>query len=136
METELARGSHIIFINDLHPQDDAEFKLFPPHCTEGSADTEIIPELAGINGEIICKTRHSAFFQTKLEERLKEIKPGKLIICGVCTDICVYFTAADAWNRDYIVEVPVNCVASFHEKAHEFALKHMEKILAVKLTSI
>jgi nicotinamidase-related amidase len=43
-------------------------------------------------------------------------------------------TVADARNRNYQVEVPVDCVASFDEKGHRFALEHMEKILGAKLT--
>jgi nicotinamidase-related amidase len=48
----------------------------------------------------------------------------------------VLHTAADARNRDYPVEVPVNCVASPNEKAHQFALEHMEKALGANLTSV
>ena len=43
-------------------------------------------------------------------------------------------TAADARNRDYKVEVPADCVASFDEDAHDNALRHMEKILGVAVT--
>jgi nicotinamidase-related amidase len=43
-------------------------------------------------------------------------------------------TVADARNRDYIVEVPVDCVASPDEEAHRFALDHMEKVLGARLT--
>jgi nicotinamidase-related amidase len=43
-------------------------------------------------------------------------------------------TVADARNRDYQVEVPVDCVASFDEKEHRWALKHMEKVLGARLT--
>ena len=67
---------------------------------------------------------------------VSELKPEKLIICGVLTDICVLHTTADARNRDYEVEVPVDCVASSDEAAHRFALEHMEKVLGAKLTSI
>jgi nicotinamidase/pyrazinamidase len=42
-------------------------------------------------------------------------------------------TVADARNRDYPVEVPVDCVASFDEEAHKWALRHMEKILGARL---
>ncbi|HJW88491.1 MAG TPA: isochorismatase family protein [Dehalococcoidia bacterium] len=52
---------------------------------------------------------------------------------GDCTDICVMHTVADARNRDYPVEVPVDCVATFNEENHRFALDHMEKILGAKL---
>ena len=51
----------------------------------------------------------------------------------MCTDICIMHTAADARNRDYQVEVPVNCVATFDERMHQFALEHMEKVLGAKL---
>jgi len=136
LERELARGAKVFFICDHHAPGDPEFKMFPPHCIEGTVEAEVIPELARYEGEIIPKRRYSAFFDTPLEKKLPELKPEKLIVCGVCTDICVLHTVADARNRDYEVEVPVDCVASFEEKAHHFALEHMEKILGAKLTSI
>ena len=135
LEQELARGSTVFFLCDHHSPDDPEFKMFPPHCLEGTAEAEVIPELARYHGEVIPKRRFSAFFDTPLEEKLSQLKPEKLIICGVCTDICVLHTVADARNRDYKVEVPVDCVASFDEKAHHSALEHMEKTLGAKLTS-
>ncbi len=136
LEQEFARGSKMFFICDHHAPDDLEFEMFPPHCIEGTAGAEVIPELARYPGEIIPKKRYSGFFGTQLEEKLNQLKPDKLIICGVLTNICVLHTVADARNRDYQVEVPVDCVASPDEKAHRFALEHMEKILGAKLTSI
>ncbi|HEY82389.1 MAG TPA: cysteine hydrolase [Dehalococcoidia bacterium] len=136
IEQELARGSKIFFICDHHDPDDLEFKMFPPHCIEGTAEAEVIPELAKYPGEVIPKKRYSGFFGTTLEAKLKELKPEKLIICGVLTNICVLHTTADARNRDYPVEVPVDCVASPDEGAHQFALEHMEKVLGAKLTSV
>ena len=136
LEQELARGSRIFFICDNHAPDDLEFKMFPPHCIAGTPEADIVLELTKYPGEIIPKKRYSGFFNTDLEARLKEIDPGKLIICGVLTDVCVLHTAADARNRDYPVEVPVDCVASPDEKAHQFALEHIEKALGAKLTSV
>jgi nicotinate phosphoribosyltransferase len=135
LEREIKQDSKVFFICDHHEKDDAEFKMFPPHCIEGTAEVEVIPELAPIPGEIIPKKRYSAFYGTDLEVRLKKIKPEKVIVCGVCTDICVCHTVGDARNRNYTVEVPVDAVASFDEKAHYFALEHMEKVLGAKLTS-
>jgi len=136
LEQELARGSRVFFICDHHDPDDLEFKMFPPHCVAGTDEAEVIPELARYSGEIIPKKRYSAFFDTPLEERLRELKPEKIIVCGVCTDICVMHTVANARNRDYEVEVPLDCVASFDEKAHFAALEHMEKVLGAKLTTV
>ena len=131
---EREQGAKIFFLCDHHAPDDPEFKMFPPHCIEGTAEAEVIPELAKYKGEIIPKKTFSSFFETSLEEKLKKLKPGKLIVCGVCTDICVLSAVADARVRGYEVEVPVDCVASFDEKGHQFALGYMEQVLGVKLT--
>jgi nicotinate phosphoribosyltransferase len=136
LEEELAKGSKIFFVCDHHAPDDEEFSMFPPHCIEGTAETEVIPELAKYKGEVIPKRRFSAFFGTPLDEKLKELQPEKLIVCGVCTEICVCHTVSDARNRDYEVEVPVDCVASFDETAHHFALGHMERVLGARLTNL
>ena len=135
LERELKHSSKVFFICDHHDPDDPEFKMFPPHCIEGTPQAEVIPELAEYQGELIPKKRYSAFFGTQLEAKLKTLKPEKLIVCGVYTDICVLHTVADARNRDWEVEVPVDCVASFDDRAHQFALQHMEKILGAHLTS-
>jgi len=136
LEQELDQGSTVFFLCDRHTPDDPEFRMFPPHCIEGTAEAEIIPELARYQGEVIPKRRYSGFFDTPLDEKLRKLKPDKLIVCGVCTDICVLYTVADARNRDYQVEVPVDCVASLSEKAHHSALEHIGKTLGAKLTSI
>ena len=132
---EAAKGSTLLFTADTHDPDDEEFQMFPAHCVRGTPETEIIPELSEFveKGTVIPKNRYSGFFGTDMEERLAKLAPEKLIVCGVCTDICVMHTVADARNRDYAVEVPRDCVASFDPEAHEFALKHMEKILGAKV---
>ena len=135
IDREQAGGAEVFFICDTHDPDDLEFEMFPEHCVRGTAETEVIAELSGYEGEIVRKRRYSAFFETDLEHRLAELKPEKVIICGVCTDICVMHTASDARNRDYSVEVPTDCVATFDPGAHEYALQHMEKILGVNLVS-
>jgi nicotinamidase/pyrazinamidase len=133
LEKELAGGSKVFFICDNHDPDDLEFKMFPPHCIKGTKEAEVIPELSKYPGEIIPKKRYSGFYGTDLDARIQEIKPDKLIICGVLTNICVMHTTADARNRDYEVEIPVDCVASPDEAAHRFALEHMDRVLGAKL---
>ena len=134
IEDELAKGSAVFFICDNHDPDDLEFQMFPVHCVKGTEEAEVIDELAGYDGVVIPKRRYSAFYDTDLERRLAELAPDKIIICGVCTDICVMHTASDARNRDYSVEVPADCVASFDASAHAYALDHMENILGATVT--
>lgn len=136
IESEQAAGSSIIFVADTHDPDDLEFEMFPVHCVRGTEECEVIPELAEYEGVTLRKRRYSAFYETDLAERLATLNPEKIIICGVCTDICVMHTTADARNRDYTVEVHTDCVATFDPDAHRYALDHMEKILGAKLTSL
>ncbi len=136
LRRELAAGSKVIYLVDTHAPDDREFQMFPPHCIEGTAETEVIPELAEFPGEIIPKRRYSGFFETELEARLQELAPDEVIVVGVCTDICVMYTVNDAWNRDYPVTVYADCVATFDEEMHRFALRHMEKVLGARIAKL
>ncbi|MBI4329854.1 MAG: isochorismatase family protein [Chloroflexi bacterium] len=134
LETERKQGSRLLFLCDNHAPDDEEFKMFAPHCVRGTIETEVIPELSPFVEEYIPKTRYSAFYGSKLGGRLAELKPESVVVCGVCTDICVLHTVGDARDRDYPVEVPVDCVTTFDLQAHQFALEHMEKVLGARLT--
>jgi nicotinamidase/pyrazinamidase len=134
LDRERAAGSAIIYVADRHATDDKEFHVFPPHCIAGTAESDVSPELAPHPGDaVIGKTRYSGFFGTQLAQRLRDLAPTRLIVVGVCTDICVLHTVADARSRDYAVEVPVDCVASFDPEAHKWALQHMERILGATL---
>lgn len=127
------KEAEIIYVCDSHEEDDKEFRMFPKHCVKGTVESEIIDELKPFKGKIMHKTRYSGFYNTALEDVLKKLNPDKVTVVGVCTDICVMHTAADLRNRDYNVEIPVDCVASFNEDNHMFALKHMENVLGVRL---
>ena len=132
---ERAAGSEILFISDHHDPDDLEFQVFPVHCVRGTSEPDVIHELTEFvtGNNVIPKNRYSGFFNTALEARLAASKPDKIIICGVCTDICVMYTTSDARNRDYQVEVPSDCVASFNPEAHKWALSHLKKILGASV---
>ena len=79
--------------------------------------------------EIVEKTTYSAFYNTRLEEVLKEKGITEVVLTGVLTDICVMHTAADAAMHGYNVRVLKDCVASSSREPHEWALKHMKSIL-------
>ena len=128
-------GSQVLFISDHHDPDDLEFQIFPVHCVKGTQEPNVIPELSQFvtANNVIPKNRYSGFFNTDLAQRLERLQPDKLVVCGVCTDICVLHTTSDARNRDYAVEVPADCVATFDPSAHEWALQHLEKILGAQV---
>ncbi len=125
-----AQGVDVVYACDAHRPGDAEFELYPPHCLEGSWGAEIVPELRPEAGDrIIRKRRFSAFFGTDLDLGLRESGSDALRIVGVCTNICVLYTTADARMRGYGVTVPAAAVASFDAEAHRFALGQIRDVL-------
>ncbi len=136
LEEELAKGSKIFYLCDNHDPDDPEFAMFPPHCIAGTPEAEIIPELSQYPGKILPKKTYSLYLDTTLDKELKELKPEMVVVCGVCTHICVLHGVSETRTRHYPVEVPVDCVASFDEKAHIWALDYIENVLGAKLTRV
>jgi len=129
------REETIVFICDSHDPDDLEFQMFPPHCVRGSEEAEVIDELQGLarNEVVVPKTRFSGFFGTNLEELLAGIAPDLVEVVGLCTNICVLYTAEELRNRDYAVRVYRRGVASFDAGAHMFALQQIEKVLGAEV---
>lgn len=134
--SELARardlGWPVIYICDRHLPEDREFEMFPPHCLVGSEGGLVCEELAPQPEDlVIYKRRYSAFYGTDLDLSLRELGISEIVLTGVCTNICVLYTAADARMRNYGVLVLKDGVASFDGKAHTFALQEMKTILGV-----
>jgi len=124
----------IIYICDNHEIDDKEFQMFPTHCVAGTSGSEIIKALEPKDEDkIIKKRRYSSFFGTDLDLYLRENKIDEIYLVGVCTNICVLYTAADARNLAYKVNIYKDGVASFDNDAHNFALKEMGTTLGCNI---
>lgn len=124
----------IIYICDNHEEDDKEFDMFLPHCIAKTKGSEIIEQLEVKDGDkIINKRRYSSFFGTDLDLYLREKGVDEIYLVGVCTNICVLYTAADARNLAYKVNIYKDGVASFDEEAHKFALKEAGNTLGCKI---
>ena len=135
---ELARarrvGEPVFHLTDAHLPGDAEFALFPAHAIVGTPGAAIVPELAPAAGEVVvAKRRYSGFFGTDLDISLRERGVDTLRLVGDCTNICVLYTAADARNLGYAVEVVADGVTSFDEEAHRFALRELERTLGARI---
>ena len=137
-EVERARsaGEPVLYLKDDHLTDDAEFAQFPPHAIAGTKGAEIVPELAPHDGDVVIpKRRYSGFFGTDLDITLRERDVDTLRLVGDCTNICVLYTAADARNLGYAVEVVRDGVTSFDLEAHADALRELEKTLGATIVT-
>lgn len=81
----------------------------------------------------ILKPHHSGFFRTALEVLLERLGTKTVILTGVAGDICVLYTANDAYVRGFRVVVPRDCVASERASDNEHALRHVERLLKADL---
>ncbi|MGC8777525.1 MAG: cysteine hydrolase family protein [Candidatus Caldatribacteriaceae bacterium] len=127
-------GSPVIYVCDAHRPDDTEFKQFPPHCVEGSWGAQVVEALQPQEKEVIIpKRRFSAFFGTALDMYLREMEVRELDIVGVCTNICVLYTCAEARMFHYGVRIYREGVTSFDLAAHEWALQEMRKTLGAEV---
>lgn len=132
---KLDKDDIIIHMNDSHEVDDEEFKMFPKHCIEHTKESRVASGFVYGDrcSDVISKTRFSAFHRTVLASNLHTLGINELIITGVCTEICIMYTVADARMRDMKVTVVKNAVSGLTEDGHEWALGHMKNVLGANI---
>lgn len=120
----------VIYAKDTHGEEDDELDDWPPHCLKGTEGAEVIDELEPEDQDLeISKHGFSSFRGTNLDQELRERGIDELILVGVLTDICILHTSIDAYYKGYDVKVLEDCVATLSDDRHEFALKHINKVL-------
>jgi nicotinamidase-related amidase len=82
----------------------------------------------------VIKPRHSAFYPTSLDLLLKYLKVHKLSLTGMAADMCVLFTANDAYLREFEVVVPADCCAAESEVYRQQALGLIERVLKADIS--
>jgi maleamate amidohydrolase len=100
-------------------------------CQEGTDGVKIIESIAPEPGDyVINKKRFSAFFGTDLEVVLRGLGVDTVIVTGCVTSGCVRMTAYDAFQRDFRVVIPAECVGDQTKALHEQTLFVMDVVVA------
>ena len=101
----------------------------PVHCVAGTRGVEIVDQLEPQPTDVrIAKRRYSIFLGTDLQFLLNGLGVETLLLTGVCSNICVLWTAGDAYQLDYHVRVIEDCVAGTSPEEHEAALTIMRPL--------
>ncbi len=92
--------------------------LWPEHCLAGGRGAELHPDLATTPLSLIVRKgsrreldSYSAFFEndrrtpTGLGSCLRELGCEELYLCGLATDVCVYYSAQDALRLGFAVRL-------------------------------
>jgi nicotinamidase-related amidase len=126
-----AKGIPAVYANDNFGRWRSDFQKQVERCLCAEAADAAVASLL-IPAEcdyFVLKPKHSGFYASSLDVLLKNLGARKLIITGFATDICVLFTANDAYMRDYEVIVPVDCTAAETTEARRRACAEMKRFL-------
>ncbi len=126
----------VIYVNDNFGKWQSDFQKILNHCLEDDVRGKPVVELLKPDEDdyFVLKPKHSGFFSTTLDTLLEYLRAKTLILTGVAANICVLFTANDAYMRDFNLVIPRDCVASNTAEENEHALKLMEQVLKADTT--
>jgi nicotinamidase-related amidase len=135
-ERAYALSIPVIYVNDNFGRWRSDFKAQLEHCLEDNVRGREIAALLHPKEEdyFVLKPKHSAFYSTTLDTLLHYLRAETLIITGFAANICVLFTANDAYMRDFELFVPSDCVASNTLEENDYALDQMKRILKADVT--
>jgi nicotinamidase-related amidase len=121
----------VIYVNDNFGKWQEDFKTMSEHFARSQAKGRQVVQLLQPepNDYYVLKPHRSAFYSTTLEILLRDLKVKKLIMTGVTTDICVLFSANDAYMRGFELHVPSDCVAAVNTTHSKRTLEFMERVL-------
>jgi nicotinamidase-related amidase len=126
-----AAGVPVIYVNDNFGRWQSDFRKQVRHCLQDGVRGEPIARLLAPDEQdyFVLKPKHSGFFSTQLEILLEHLGTQTLILTGMAANICVLFTANDAYMRGYDLIVPRDCVASNTKRENDYALAQMRDVL-------
>ena len=123
------KGFPIIYINDHYDLWQADFDKIIDTC-KNTGNAQLIEKIKPQKDEFfLIKPKHSAFYGTALNTLLKQLKVETLILTGIAGNICVLFTANDAYMREYQLWIPEDCIASASKEDNLYALTMMNHVL-------
>jgi nicotinamidase-related amidase len=124
-------GIPVVYANDNFGRWQSNFNNQVEHCLRDGVRGRPVVELLKPEDDdyFVLKPKHSGFYSTALDVLLEYLQVESVILAGVAANICVLFTANDAYMRDFHLYVPRDCVASNTAEENRLALEQMEKVL-------
>ncbi len=128
-------GVPSIYVNDNFGQWQSDFADQVARCLAPEArGREIAALLEPEPGDyFVLKPKHSGFYATSLPVLLETLGTKTLLLAGFASDICVLYTANDAYMRGYQLVVPSDCIAAESEAENRRALGQMRELLKARV---
>ena len=124
-------GIPSIYVNDNFGRWQSDFPHVLRHCLDAASGGKPLATLLhpADDDYFVLKPKHSGFYSTTLDLLLQALGVHTLILTGIAGNICVLFTANDAYMREYALVIPADCVASKTARANQDALHLMQTVL-------
>ena len=124
-------GVPTIYINDNFGQWRSDFRRTVAHCTARSSPGHRVSRRLRPTARdyFVLKPKHSGFFDTTLDTLLETLRIRRVILTGIAGNICVLFTANDAYMRDYKIFAPSDCIVSNTTVDNNHALRQIKTVL-------
>lgn len=121
----------VVYVNDNFGRWRSDFSAQVKHCLHDDVRGRPIAERLKPEDDdyFVLKPKHSGFYSTTLDLLLKHFGVRRVVITGLAGNICVLFTANDAYQRDFEICVPADCTASNTPEENEAALGLMRTTL-------
>jgi len=126
-----AAGVPVIYINDNFGQWRSDFRQTVKHCTSRSSPGRHVSQRLRPSARdyFVLKPKHSGFFDTTLDTLLETLRIRRVILTGMAGNICVLFTANDAYMRGLKLYAPADCIASNTPPDNDYALRQVRTVL-------
>ena len=130
-------GIPAIYINDNFGRWQSDFRKVVEHCLEDDVPGREVARILqpADDDYFVLKPKHSAFFETTLHTLLTYLGARTLILTGMAGNICILFSANDAYMRDYHIVVPADCVVSNTVEENDHALRQIQQVLKGDITA-
>jgi nicotinamidase-related amidase len=131
-----AAGMPAIYVNDNFGQWRSDFRRTVAHCTSRRSPGRVVSlRLRPTRDDyFVLKPKHSGFYDTTLETLLGDLKVRRAIVTGIAGNICVLFTANDAYMRGLKIYAPADCIVSNTAADNDVALRQIELVLKGNVT--
>jgi len=129
-------GIPVIYINDNFGRWRSDFRKTVVHCTSRSSPGRRVSQRLKPTSRdyFVLKPKHSGFFDTTLDTLLDTLRIHRVIVTGIAGNICVLFTANDAYMRDFKLFAPADCIVSNTTADNDHALRQIATVLKGDVT--
>ena len=135
-EKAKAADAAVIYVNDNYGRWNEDFHTYVRNVEQSSdKGRKIVETLRPEKDDMfVLKPQRSGFYATPLGVLLLSMGTSRVVVTGVTADICVLFTAHDAYMRGFNVCVPSDCTAAINGRHSRHALRFLERIADVDIS--